>query len=254
MTLRETVARRLPSLATALMVYRYLREQQRRYARAGRDTRPLGELVRQSGELLQLDGHELGELRLSLGEVAASQKVDELMPFLERAASLGPRAVCEIGTSAAGTLFLLTRVAADDAVVVSVDLEIAPHLAAARSRFARERQEIVSIAGDSHSEETFARVKAVLDGRPLDVLFIDADHSYEGVKRDWELYSALVRPGGIVGLHDIHEDYATSRGTPTNAISGDVPRFWQELRQRHRSEELIADPEQDGFGIGLVYV
>ena len=45
MTLKETVARRLPSLAAALMVYRYLREQQRRYARAGRDTRPLRELV-----------------------------------------------------------------------------------------------------------------------------------------------------------------------------------------------------------------
>jgi predicted O-methyltransferase YrrM len=191
---------------------------------------------------------------VSLGEVAASQKVEELVPFLERAASLEPRAVCEIGTSAAGTLYLLTRVAADDAVVVSVDLEIAPHLAAARSRFARGRQKIVSLGGDSHSEETLARVKAALGGRPLDVLFIDGDHSYEGVKRDWELYSPLVRPGGIVGFHDIHEDYATSRGAQTNAISGDVPRFWREVRQHRRTEELVADPGQDGFGIGVAYV
>jgi predicted O-methyltransferase YrrM len=254
MTVKDTVARRWPSLATALMVYRYLREQQRRYARAGRDQRPLRQLVRQSGALLQLDGHELGELRVSLGEVAASQKADELLPFLERVASLEPHAVCEIGTSAAGTLFLLTRVAADDAVVVSVDLQIAPHLAAARSRFARPGQKLLSVAGDSHSDDTFARVKAALRDRPLDVLFIDGDHSYFGVKRDWELYSPLVRPGGVVGFHDIHEDYTTSRGTPTAAISGDVPRFWRELQQRHRTEELVADPGQDGFGIGIVYV
>jgi predicted O-methyltransferase YrrM len=96
-------------------------------------------------------------------------------------------------------------------------------------------------------------VRAALDGRALDVLFIDGDHSYEGVKRDWELYSPLVRAGGLIGLHDIQEDYATSRGTQTAAISGEVPRFWRELREGHRTEELIADPGQDGYGIGVVY-
>jgi predicted O-methyltransferase YrrM len=253
--LKRSLVARLPNLATAVGVYRYLRAQQRGYRRAGQDARSPEELVTLSanGALLQLRDHPLGELRLSLGEVAASQKPAEILPFLERVARLEPRTVCEIGTSAAGTLFLLTRVAAGDATIVSVDLEIAPHLAAARRRFGRGRQRVVSIAGDSHAEETRDRVQAAVSGRPLDALFIDGDHTYEGVKRDWELYAPLVRPGGVIGLHDVQEDFATSRGTPTNTVSGDVPRFWRELKETHRTEELIADPEQDGYGIGVVY-
>lgn len=253
--LKQAALERAPDLATAIGVYRYLRGQRRRYDRAGRDPRPPAELVVQSpdGAILQLRDHELGDLRLGLGELAASQKVDELLPFLERVAALAPQAVCEIGTSAGGTLYLLTRVAGPDAVIVSVDLDTPPHVAAARKRLARAGQRVVSLAGDSHSEAMRDRVLEALEGRPLDTLFIDGDHSYDGVRRDWELYSPLVREGGVIGLHDVHEDYSTSRGTRTAAISGEVPRFWRELREGRRTEELIADPNQDGYGIGVIY-
>lgn len=36
----------------------------------------------------------------------------------------------------------------------------------------------------------------------LDLLFIDGDHSYEGVKADWEAYKDFLRPGSIVVFHD----------------------------------------------------
>jgi predicted O-methyltransferase YrrM len=252
---KRRLAERAPNLATVAWLYLFLVDQQRRYARAGRDPRPPRELVAPSpdGAVLVLRDHRLPDLRLRVGELAASQKLDELEPFLDRVAALAPRAVCEIGTSAGGTLYLLTRVAADDAVLVSVDVDLPAHVAAARSRLARGRQRVVSVQGDSHSAATRERVEAALAGRPLDVLFIDGDHSYDGVRRDWELYAPLVRPGGLIGLHDVHEDYATSRGTPTAAVSGDVPRFWRELREGRPTEELLADPEQDGFGIGVVY-
>ena len=42
-----------------------------------------------------------------------------------------------------------------------------------------------------------------LQGRKVITLMIDGDHSYEGVKKDWELYSPLVVPGGYV----IFDDY-----------------------------------------------
>jgi len=44
-----------------------------------------------------------------------------------------------------------------------------------------------------------ALVKPLL---PIDFLFIDGDHSYEGIKGDWEAWSNHIRPGGIVALHD----------------------------------------------------
>jgi len=39
----------------------------------------------------------------------------------------------------------------------------------------------------------------------IDFLHIDGDHTYEGVKLDWELYSPKVRPGGYITVHDTDE-------------------------------------------------
>lgn len=39
-------------------------------------------------------------------------------------------------------------------------------------------------------------------GIEIDYLHIDADHNYDGVKLDWDLYRPLVRPGGLISLHD----------------------------------------------------
>lgn len=36
----------------------------------------------------------------------------------------------------------------------------------------------------------------------IDLLFIDADHSYESIKRDWHDWVPKVRHGGVVALHD----------------------------------------------------
>jgi len=63
---------------------------------------------------------------------------------------------------------------------------------------------------------------------PIDLLFIDGDHSYEGVRRDWELFSPHVTPFGVVVFHDtlweLQPDPQFSR-----ANMG-VPAFVEELR------------------------
>jgi hypothetical protein len=41
----------------------------------------------------------------------------------------------------------------------------------------------------------------------IDVLFIDGDHSYEGVKSDFELYSTILSEKGIIMIHDTDEKY-----------------------------------------------
>lgn len=47
------------------------------------------------------------------------------------------------------------------------------------------------------------------DGRPIAMMFIDADHSYEGVKADVDNWSQFVKPGGYLYFHDAD---ATSPG------------------------------------------
>ena len=38
--------------------------------------------------------------------------------------------------------------------------------------------------------------------KPITLMFIDGEHTYEGVKRDWDNFSQFVRPGGTVFFHD----------------------------------------------------
>jgi len=61
----------------------------------------------------------------------------------------------------------------------------------------------------STSEEAYYNFFVPQDIK-IDVLFIDGDHSYEGVKLDFELYSKLLAPKGVVILHDSDENYSNS--------------------------------------------
>lgn len=50
----------------------------------------------------------------------------------------------------------------------------------------------------------------------IDILFIDADHSYSGVKQDFYMYSSLLNPKGIVILHDTDLEYESKFIVPKN--------------------------------------
>lgn len=41
----------------------------------------------------------------------------------------------------------------------------------------------------------------------IDLLFIDGDHSYEGVKQDFDLYSSILSNNGIIIIHDTDPNY-----------------------------------------------
>ena len=41
----------------------------------------------------------------------------------------------------------------------------------------------------------------------IDLLWIDADHSYEGVKKDFDLYSEIMSENGIIIVHDTDKNY-----------------------------------------------
>jgi predicted O-methyltransferase YrrM len=42
---------------------------------------------------------------------------------------------------------------------------------------------------------------------PIDFLFIDADHLYEGVHADWENWNGFVKKGGYVSFHDYNNEW-----------------------------------------------
>ncbi|HBA73030.1 MAG TPA: hypothetical protein DCZ63_12840 [Geobacter sp.] len=60
------------------------------------------------------------------------------------------------------------------------------------------KDQIVPVRGFS----TAVVDKVAVCVKSLDLLFIDGDHSYDGVKADWKAYKHFLRPGSIVVFHD----------------------------------------------------
>jgi predicted O-methyltransferase YrrM len=185
--------------------------------------------------------------------VFSMQRPAEIAGLLELVGELRPRVVVEIGTASGGTLFLFTRVSAADALLVSLDLPggafgggYHPWRVPLYRSFARDRQRIVLLRGDSHAPRTAARLARALGGRPIDLLFIDGDHRYEGVRADFAAYAPLVRPGGLVVCHDIVAD--------PRQPEMEVARFWREIAARLPSRELVERPDQHGYGLGVITV
>lgn len=188
------------------------------------------------------------DFRWEGGRLRPVQATAEILWLLDLLRQERPATVLEIGTATGGTLFLWTRVARDDARLVSMDMcplgALGRHSAFAVlcRGFARAEQRIELIFNrDSHEASTRDEVTRLLGNRSVDFLFIDGDHSYEGVSRDFELYAALVRAGGIVAFHDVAPRISAGTG---------VPRFWNEFKTTHETMEIVAASEPS-YGIGV---
>ena len=174
----------------------------------------------------------------------------ELNRFAQIVASIRPKKVLEIGTFQGGTLCMFARLSAPCATIISIDLP-GGNFGGGQTRlrsllyhmFGKLFQRMYLIRGDSHSEEISEKVREM--ARSLDMLFIDGDHSYDGVKHDFVSYSPLVRPGGIIAFHDIGEQ------TPETGC--EVFRFWNEVKTSYRYEEIFQDQDR-AWGIGVLYL
>ncbi len=176
------------------------------------------------------------------------QVKEEITELLDVLVGFKPKVVLEIGTASGGTLFSFAMVADPEASIVTIDLpgETYPTWKTILFRsFVRADQEIYCIRSDSHSSSTLSEVRRILDSRKVDFLFIDGDHTYEGVKRDFEMYGPLVKRGGIIALHDI------VRHPPETGC--EVHRFWEEIRNSFRNVEVVKDWNQGWAGIGILY-
>lgn len=70
-----------------------------------------------------------------------------------------------------------------------------------------DKKRFYYIEGSSHLEET--KLKLLNKIKEIDIIFIDGDHSYDSVIKDFEMYSDLVSENGYIIFDDYHCDVCT---------------------------------------------
>lgn len=186
--------------------------------------------------------------------LAPWQVAEELLALTELVEARQPRGVLEIGTAWGGTLFVWSRMLPNVERIISIDLPGGMFGGGYDERRVRMYQEFVSdrpnqpmvlMRCDSHLESSRDAVAAALGDTPLDFALLDGDHTYDGVRADFEMYEPLVAPGGLIAFHDI----VPQEGSDVFGVA----RFWEEIKQKYEHRELVKDWNQGKMGIGVLF-
>ncbi|MFB6177607.1 MAG: class I SAM-dependent methyltransferase [Halobaculum sp.] len=209
-------------------------------------------------------------------EIGAAQLREELRGLARLVAAHDPETVLEIGTNDGGTFYTWCRAVESAEQIVSLDLPGGEFGGGYDERTCdlfrtfTDDADLSFLRRDSHDPATLAATRDELNN-PVDFLFIDGDHTYEGVKQDFEMYSDLVADGGIVAFHDIVETLddpaAVERrrervpdAEDRHFVWGEghpdcnVHQFWEELSADYETETFVSHPEQTWGGIGVVFL
>ena len=165
-----------------------------------------------------------------LNHGVASLQIDEaaLLFRLARDVETGP--VAEIGRFKGGSTVVFASALPGGVELWSYDFHVAlrsdmpgealdAELRAALERF--------GLDGKVHLLVADSRTADPPPGE-LELLFIDGDHSYDGAKADFDRWSAFVRPGGHVLLHDAVDTGGYGNVYPGVArLVGEIGTGWE---------------------------
>lgn len=154
------------------------------------------------------------------------EEVSELVDIIR---SHGTDTALEIGLGVFGGSHMLWRLIFKKITTIDNDSNV---VEAFKQREQLDERSVL-IVGDSKSVQ--------IDG-PFDFLHIDGDHRYEGVKADYLKYAPIVRPGGVIAMHD--------------ALFPPVKQFLSDLEQgkidgiSHRITRIIHS-NRVGYGVEI---
>jgi cephalosporin hydroxylase len=160
-----------------------------------------------------------------------------LAGVLDLTAQLKPRVIVEIGCDRGGTLYAWRQLCNR---VYGITLPVNDWTSGGQEGYPLDSHGAIVLKADSHDPASRHWLVKQLRGAWIDVLHIDGDHSYVGVRADYAEYSPLVRSGGLVLIHDVLN---------IRDPRVDVPRFWAEIGGRGR---VIAQRTGVPLGFGVL--
>jgi SAM-dependent methyltransferase len=131
-----------------------------------------------------------------LYDIANSYPVDYILNYVE------------IGCYAGGSACLMLQ--RENTSVFSIDLGNPIHPSVVNenvNKLNKHNNNYNYIQGSSHDLNVFNKLSNHVN--EIDILFIDGDHSFDGVAKDFEIYSKLVKNGGYI-IFDDYNDYQYS--------------------------------------------
>lgn len=188
-------------------------------------------------------------------KINETQIVSEFEELLKLYKEIQPTRILEIGSLTGRALRHFMHYAQEGATVISLDLPVRDFCGTGDYRvqeqehnygvewpkWAKENKiKLYLIKGMSQNLKSFDQVKSITT--ELDFLFIDGNHMYEYVKKDYEMYSLLVRKGGLIAFHDIGLNE-----------EGGVYKLWNDLKQNFKHTEILHSDKKEK-GIGVLYV
>lgn len=139
-------------------------------------------------------------------EIKPAQAREEMMMLWPLVRELHPRRIVEIGSKRGGWTYGMAPTFAPHAQIVMLDIHPkVPNNAKAVEELQAEEYQAELLVADSDDPQTLELLRdSVLNGAPVDLLHLDANHDTADTLRTWASYSPLVRSGGLVVLHDLY--------------------------------------------------
>jgi len=176
-----------------------------------------------------------------INENVTIQVYEELVHLAHFLNSLKPHNVLEIGARG-GTFQLFNMLSTGTKIAVDIDKTFKNSI-----HLSMIGEDFHFLCEDSQSFDTFEKVKSLCP--EFDFIFIDGDHTYEGVKRDFELYKNLLSSRGYIAFHDIDKEHVFKDVySDSEPKTGKVRRFWEELNYGSKVEIIC----EKSNGIGYV--
>ena len=187
-----------------------------------------------------------------------SQNLQEFEGLLTEFQKLNASKVIEIGSLYGWTLQHFIHYSQRGSTVLAIDLPVRNFVGPHDWRVEKQEKnykkvwpqwakanktKLFLIPAASQNQETFKKTKEIFNNEEIDFLFIDGDHTYNGVKKDYEMYGPLVRKGGIIAFHDIGKNE-----------EGGVNILWNEIKQRYNIYKEFLFEQNSEKGIGIVYI